>query len=355
MILKMSSTQDDVFPEEFCSNMKEVMQQRKIIPANQVMQLMMRHQKCQVKISVPLMTAIRHGNFMPDSIMSSHAFSPFSVGYFDATNSDAQHQIKLDLLQSDGEGLSKEMIDSLMKENCSLPHRFHRLRHQMNNWLGVLMIVFGAKALVVKEIQTWLKHMDDNEQSYDGCFKVDPDFGAKLLGLVARTFYQFAASCQTAQSPEEVNFGVLSLHHKRAEIEQLSFQANLPTFLIASQKQPLKRTKSDEEEDEPAPPKTPKKPRNKNTKDLGSVVKNQEFISAWDCKAVYKQLFTNKVIRTTPAFNAAGLVTCNKWHAQGHCFDKCVRKASHKSFQDETHKQAYAKWIKKLKEDHSKP
>jgi len=183
MILKMSSTQDDVIPEEFCSSMKEVMQQRKIIPATQVMQLMMRHMKCQVKISVPLMTAIRHGNFLPDSIMSSHAFSPFSVGYFDATNSDAQHQLKLDLLQSDGEGLSKEMIDSLMKESCSLPHSFHRLRHQMNNWLGVLIIVFGPKALVTKEIQAWLKHMDDNKQSYDGCFKVDPDFGAKLLGL----------------------------------------------------------------------------------------------------------------------------------------------------------------------------
>ena len=53
--------------------------------------------------------------------------------------------------------------------------------------------------------------MDENEQSYDGNYKIDPDFGAKLLGLVARTFYQFAAFCQSANSPEEVNFGVLSL------------------------------------------------------------------------------------------------------------------------------------------------
>jgi hypothetical protein len=354
MILKMSSTQDDAFPEEFCTSMKEVMQQKKIIPATQVLQLMMRSLRCQVKISVPLMTAIRHGNFMPDSIMSSHAFSPFSVGYFDAANSDAQHQIKLDLLQSDGEGLSKEMVDSLMKENCSIPHSFHRLRHQMNNWLGVLMIVFGPNALVAKEAKQWISHMDENEQSYDGNYKIDPDFGAKLLGLVARTFYQFAASCQSANSPEEVNFGVLSLHHKRAKIEQLSFHANLPTFLISSQKPTPKHTRPDDDDDQP-PPKGPKKPRTKEQKDLGSVVKNQDFVSAWDCKAVYRQLFTGKVIRTTPAFNASGVITCNKWHAQGHCFDKCERKASHKSFQDETHKQAYAKWIKKLKEDHSKP
>jgi len=144
------------------------------------------------------------------------------------------------------------------------------------------------------------------------------------------------------------------LHHKRAEIEQLSFQANLPTFLLASQKRNTKRARNDEDDDEP-PPKNPKKPRGREPKDLGSVVKNQDFVSAWDCKAIYKQVFTHKVIRTTPAFNASGLITCNKWHAQGHCFDKCDRKASHKSFQDETYKQAYAKWIKKLKDDHSKP
>jgi len=124
--------------------------------------------------------------------------------------------------------------------------------------------------------------------------------------------------------------------------------------LIASQKTNTKRTKPDEDDDEP-PPKNPKKPRNKEPKDLGSVVKNQDFVSAWDCKANYKQIFTAKVIRTTPAFNSSGLITCNKWHAQGHCFDKCDRKASHKSFPDETHKQAYAKWIKKLKDDFSKP
>jgi len=226
MIIKMSSTQDDVFLEEFCASYSEIMKQKKIIPATQDMQLLMRSMKCQVKVSIPLMTAIRHGNFLSDSIAGSHAFPPFSVGYFDAANSDSQHQIKLDLLQSDGEGLSKEMVDSLLKENCSIPYSFHRLRHQLNNWLGVIIIVFGPKCLIVKELQQWVKHMDEKEQSYDGCFKVDTDFGVKALGLIERTFYQFAASCQSAKSPEEVNFVVLLLHHKHEEIEQISFQAN---------------------------------------------------------------------------------------------------------------------------------
>lgn len=148
MIIKMSLTQDDVFLEEFCASYSEIMKQKKIIPATQDMQLLMRSMKCQVKVSIPLMTAIRHGNFLSDSIAGSHAFPPFSVGYFDAANSDSQYQIKLDLLQSDGEGLSKEMVDSLLKENCSIPYSFHRLRHQLNNWLGVIIIVFGPKCLL---------------------------------------------------------------------------------------------------------------------------------------------------------------------------------------------------------------
>ena len=88
---------------------------------------------------------------------------------------------------------------------------------------------------------------------------MDNDFGAKVLGLVARTFYQFAASCQVANSPEEVNFGVLSLHHKRDEIEQLSFLANMPTYLIA--KKSTKRENPDDEEDEPPPPRKRRKPK----------------------------------------------------------------------------------------------
>ena len=98
----MSFTQDDTFPKDFCASLTEIMKQKKIIPATQVMQLLMLSMKCQAKISVSLMTAIGHGNFMPDSIMASHAFSPFSVGYFDAGN-HTQYQIKLDLLQSDSE------------------------------------------------------------------------------------------------------------------------------------------------------------------------------------------------------------------------------------------------------------
>jgi hypothetical protein len=360
-IIKMSSTDDEAFPEDFCTTLKEIMGQKKIVPATSVMNLMLRSMKCQVVVPIALVTAIRHGNLMPDSLLASHIFSPFSVPYKEPCNFDIQQQLKIDLLQSDGEGgggLPKELIEHLLKFNFEIPRSYHKLRHQLNNWLGVCMLVFGEKSLVAKEIKMWLKHADDNEQSYDACYKIDRDFGAKLLGNIALTFYMFCASCQTAVKPDDVNFSILSLQHKREEIEQLSFVGNMPPYLIPSG---LKKRETPDDESVESIIKQKKKGKKNDGKqkgggkDLGTLLKNSHQVREWDCKAVYKQLFTHKIIATTPPFNSSGIITCNKWHAQGHCFENCDRKETHKNFPDEAHKQAYGKWIKKLKEDHSKP
>jgi hypothetical protein len=47
----------------------------------------------------------------------------------------------------------------------------------------------------------------------------------------------------------------------------------------------------------------------------------------------------------TPTFNETGLITCNKWHAQGFCYEKFEQKATHKPFTSASHKSAYDKWV----------
>ena len=108
MIVRMSSSQDDAFPEDFCPTLKVIMAQKKIIPATQVLHFMMRTMKCQVKITASLVTAIRTGNFQPDNLMSSHPYSPFATGYADSSNADTQQQIKLDLMRSEGKVYPKK-------------------------------------------------------------------------------------------------------------------------------------------------------------------------------------------------------------------------------------------------------
>jgi hypothetical protein len=87
-----------------------------------------------------------------------------------------------------------------------------------------------------------------------------------------------------------------------------------------------------------------------NFRDLGNMVKNQNQVQDWKVTgAKYKKVFTKETMASTPAFNETGLITCNKWHVQGFCYEKCERKASHKPFSSATHKAAYDKWVKEQK------
>jgi hypothetical protein len=86
------------------------------------------------------------------------------------------------------------------------------------------------------------------------------------------------------------------------------------------------------------------------SKDLGSLICNPNPNKDWICSRNYRLIFHKGVNRHTPPFNESGLTTCNKWHAQGHCFEKCERKATNKDFTNDTLKQAYSKWIKEVKD-----
>jgi hypothetical protein len=80
------------------------------------------------------------------------------------------------------------------------------------------------------------------------------------------------------------------------------------------------------------------------------MVRNNTQNTDWKLPGVkYRQIFTPDVNATTPHFNAMGLVTGNKWHVQGFCYEKCNRKASHKNFDSATYKSAFDKWFNELK------
>ncbi len=85
-------------------------------------------------------------------------------------------------------------------------------------------------------------------------------------------------------------------------------------------------------------------------KDLGNMIKNTQAVQDWILAGhKYKQIFTRETIGATPPFNDAGLITCNKWHVRGFCYEKCERKGSHKKFESASHKSVYDAWIKALK------
>ncbi len=65
----------------------------------------------------------------------------------------------------------------------------------------------------------------------------------------------------------------------------------------------------------------------------------------WWVLSIRTLLCTKNVMANTPTFNETGLITCNKWHAQGFCYEKFEQKATHKPFTSASHKSAYDKRV----------
>jgi hypothetical protein len=141
------------------------------------------------------------------------------------------NKTELDLLQSEGEGIPKVMVKKLEENKFKFPTSTHHLRHQFNNWYGVLQVCFGKGTIIVKEARAWISHIEQYESSYDACFKSNVDFGAKVLGLIDLTFFQLCDACLRAQSIEDVEFSSIILSGKRLDILQNCFQANNPHIL----------------------------------------------------------------------------------------------------------------------------
>jgi hypothetical protein len=357
MILKLSAISDDTLPPGPCETYLRLLKQSKALGVAMVLNIELSIRGCQVEVPTTMANAIKTGNFRANSLLVAHSFSIFNVPYIDAANMGSYNKTELDLLQSEGEGIPKEMVKKLAENKFKFPVVTHHLRHQFNNWYGVLQVCFGEQALVAKEARAWINHIDQHESSYDACFKADPDFGARILGLIDLTFFQLCETCLRAQSLDDVDFTAIALQNKRFDIIQNCFQANKPAYLTL----PPKKTHGLEgDEGNNALKDGKKKPKgNKDGgrdrfqyqyRDLGTMIRNGSQPVEWKLPGFkYRAIFTPEIIASTPPFNATGLITCNKWHVQGFCYEKCDRKASHKNFESASHKSAFDKWIKDLK------
>jgi len=239
IILKLSSTSDESFPTLPTATYLQVLKQNKALGVSMVLNVMLSTMGCQVEITTSMASTIKTGNFRANSLQVSHPFSIFNVPYVDASQLSCFNQTELDLFQSEGDGIPKDIVKKLSENKFKSPTTSHLLRHQFNNWFGVLQICFGPKALITQEIKEWINHLDMHETSYDAGFKNDKDFGAKVLGLVDLTFYQLCDSCLRAKHPEDVDFSLISLHSKRFDIIQNCFLANKPAYLITATPSPI--------------------------------------------------------------------------------------------------------------------
>jgi hypothetical protein len=350
MVLRLSAIQDDVMPPDPCEAYSKTLKQSKILGVTTVLNLELVLRKCQVEVPTSMANVIKTGNFRANSFMVAHFFSIFSVPYADAANMSSFNKTEVDILD-DGYGIPLAIAKKLAENKFHTPVSTHLLRHQFNNWYGILQICFEDKSLVAKEAKTWIHHVDEHELAYNARFKGDPEFGAKLLGAIDLAFFNLCDVCFRSPSIDDVDFGKNCLSHLRDDIVGNWFHEGMPTYLLAPTK-----TKPELDEDDQDDVKNQEKKKLKDVedkdkfKDLGEMVKNVHAVQDWIIsRQKYKKILTRDVIGSTPPLNDSGLVRCNKWHMRGICYEKCERRGSHKKFESATHKSAYDTWVKALK------
>jgi hypothetical protein len=113
MILKLTATVDDCLPPGPAESYLKLLKQSKALGVVMVPNIELSLWGCQVEVPTTMANAIKTGNFRSNSLMVAHPFSIFNVPYMDAAHMSSYNKTKLDLLQSEGEGIPKEIVKKL--------------------------------------------------------------------------------------------------------------------------------------------------------------------------------------------------------------------------------------------------
>ncbi len=138
MIIKLSFVNDTSFVPGPNDTYLQILKQSKALGAVMVLNVLLSTMGCQVEITTSMASAIKTGNFRANSLQVAHPFSIFNVPYMDAAHISCFNQTELELLQSEGEGIPKDIVKKLSENRFKTPQTTDLLRHQFNNWFGIL-------------------------------------------------------------------------------------------------------------------------------------------------------------------------------------------------------------------------
>jgi hypothetical protein len=91
----------------------QVLKLSKALSAAMILNVLLSTMGCEVEITTSMANTIKTGNFRANSLQIAHPFSIFNVPYIDAAQMSCFNQTELDLLQSEGEGIPKEIVKKL--------------------------------------------------------------------------------------------------------------------------------------------------------------------------------------------------------------------------------------------------
>ena len=276
---------------------------------------------CTVEISIPLTTALYHGNFLWDKPDSPNNFCSLLFGKpSPLASSGAKEAMILHLKAEKGNGWSDKDLEKALKQTIAIPSTIDGMLHSIHYFTAAAHLFFGEDSLLTSGLTTWRNQISSNLINYESQSLNDPAFIASVLTAIDTRVNCWLMDCATKPlrcnvDDELVDFSDLQ---KTIRIRQFSF--TLPPSIrshISSNKRRDPPSNDDEGREQKRQP-----------------IQNPKKNSRWKLREGedYRKVFADKHIDKRPSVN--GVNICPRWHIRGVCFTGCNLKDTHKDISD---------------------
>ena len=275
--------------------------------------------RCMAIVPQSLAMAIYQGCLLWDNRSLPSNFSIFYCGEPSATNSDnSSKTLMYNLKISEGKGLTETDFKDAIKCSYHFPTNAHELQTQIQNFIGLLGIIFGTDSLLVSQVSTWDSHIQDNFIMYKMNGETSRNFYTQILYGIDISVQNFMRSCKDSDRITDVNRLFLDWTRDHQDIINGRFYFKTPQ---------LRDPTSDTQQ--------PRRQRQRLNNDDDTTVTNHDILPS--CK-----LLPNEEYHTTFLKNGItqpkqdGKPICLNYHIRGSCTKHCRR--SHKKLTTESTK-----------------
>lgn len=284
--------------------------------------ILQKEYRCLCVVPQSLAMAVYQGCLLWDNRAMPSNFSIFYLGEPTTKGDSHSKTLMYNMKITEGEGLSQTDFDEVTKSTFHFPNNAHELQTQIQNFIGLVSVIFGRNSYLVSQLYTWNSHIQDAFIMYKMGNENNKNFFTQVLYAIDTRVQNYLRSCKDASSRLNVNDAYLDFTRHQCEIDDGVFYLRTP---------PLRDATPDD------PPN--KRLRTNNTRDDDSQVTNPKLLQ--QCKLAtgenYHKLFLKRGIAQP---KQDGKALCLNYHIRGSCTKSCRR--SHKPLSPEATKDLIA-------------
>ena len=290
--------------------------------------------KCMAVIPQSLAMAAYQGCLLWDNRSIPTNFSIFFCGEPTAFGTDSNSKTLLyNLKISEGKGLTETDFKDAIKCDYFFPSNVHELKIQVQNFAGLLGVLFGETSYLVEQMLVWDEHIQSFLMAYKMASETNKNLFTQVLYCIDMSVQNFLRSCKDATSREAVHDSFLDFSRDQKDIVSGRFYLRTPSL-------------KDPEIVEPPNKKLRGNRERRVNEDPNQIVHNSNGIP--ECTLRTGEDFGRLFIRgTTPQPKQNNKPICLNFHIRGSCRRTCRR--SHDTLLPDS-RRAFIEYCKKCRE-----